>query len=990
MIPHFSRTHTSYFDALSFTATLESDANRIIAPNGTTARLKIISATSEGKNILPADFSKYFETKLDPIPAAGSQSNFIISTKDKSVTITAQVVYFIPLVDGTYADEKNSENFTITVSSAYLDSFLSTDNSQGEAYISADRNEKFYLNVVRKESVAATGKAENNFSVKILDDITGREIIAKIDGKNGKIEIPASVSKNIGVYRAIITGADGISGEMTFSVRAGELAKISLNPVSSAIVKDSETLVTLSLQDSLNNAVSADLFSVELIAENGSLVDVSGNSVQKLTLDIFDSNLIFGVRGNNSGKLKIFAKVKQSLPTGDKNFETNHEIDVIESANVKFQIDGNSAFQIGDAPRLVRVVIADDAGRTLEGFSSILSISVPSGAGEFSHQTVAINRGQSENLTFYPGMVAGQHNLTLNIPGIGILNNTPLTILPGKAMYIDSSVSNGQVSFALRDRYGNLTADNFVGFLTKNSENPIEIRFENGKYTIPEENGFYIMEVPEIANNIIYYDAEGKILANNDPLLAEKEKNLAENKIFQILPAHKYVTQIFSQKTNYDFRSDYNARYTVLAGGTFLREAEDIVFHADKDNSQSLAATTLLDSPLAEDVILSVFPGGGFRVGATDDAVFETSLEIERGFPVVHIRDSVRKNQVAKISYQLENATLKTCKNSENCETEKHNSTIVGKLLLDDNLGYSVTAEGGKIFVKNQNEILANFSTNGSLEISPNTSIRLKSEQNTAATAFEILHNGGVIAEILYHFDERNSVQVVENIFANISHVGPVMETSGYQIENFSDKILGANSSGILLSKNLQYDLFDPVKVGPSAITDIGTIAENAGAGWMDNNRMMLSFAAGDTVGESTKWFHTYMMINIGDPVATVDIDNKNAQTDGIDRSIGTQIADSRKTQIENFFERDMNADGFKDILVFYADGYVELLLNINGKFRNAGKIAYLPKVKNSLVEVADFQGDKFSDIVSLNQDGTLSLISNNDRKFAMQEIAVE
>lgn len=85
-----------------------------------------------------------------------------------------------------------------------------------------------------------------------------------------------------------------------------------------------------------------------------------------------------------------------------------------------------------------------------------------------------------------------------------------------------------------------------------------------------------------------------------------------------------------------------------------------------------------------------------------------------------------------------------------------------------------------------------------------------------------------------------------------------------------------------------------------------------------------------------------------------------------------------------------MNADGFKDILVFYADGYVELLLNINGKFRNAGKIAYLPKVKNSLVEVADFQGDKFSDIVSLNQDGTLSLISNNDRKFAMQEIAVE
>lgn len=34
---------------------------------------------------------------------------------------------------------------------------------------------------------------------------------------------------------------------------------------------------------------------------------------------------------------------------------------------------------------------------------------------------------------------------------------------------------------------------------------------------------------------------------------------------------------------------------------------------------------------------------------------------------------------------------------------------------------------------------------------------------------------------------------------------------------------------------------------------------------------MLLSYAAGDTVGEATKWFHTYTFVNLGDPVAHVD-----------------------------------------------------------------------------------------------------------------------
>lgn len=58
-----------------------------------------------------------------------------------------------------------------------------------------------------------------------------------------------------------------------------------------------------------------------------------------------------------------------------------------------------------------------------------------------------------------------------------------------------------------------------------------------------------------------------------------------------------------------DFAPDYNARYTILAGGAFLREGEDILYNTTPGQSQSLAVTTILDSPYKEDTLVSILPG---------------------------------------------------------------------------------------------------------------------------------------------------------------------------------------------------------------------------------------------------------------------------------------------------------------------------------------------------------------------------------------------
>lgn len=180
--------------------------------------------------------------------------------------------------------------------------------------------------------------------------------------------------------------------------------------------------------------------------------------------------------------------------------------------------------------------------------------------------------------------MAGKYNFTFNIPGIGIISNIPIEIKSGAPMYIDSRQSENEIIFTTRDRYGNIA--NYTGegrYSRGNADLDQILRFENGEAKIARENGTFVVEIPEIANNSIYIDASGNTLSPDNPLLADSEraKNLSDQKIFQILPVTKYVVTINDGKTNVKFGRTHNALYTVLAGGSFLKESRDILYEQD-------------------------------------------------------------------------------------------------------------------------------------------------------------------------------------------------------------------------------------------------------------------------------------------------------------------------------------------------------------------------------------------------------------------------
>ncbi len=82
-------------------------------------------------------------------------------------------------------------------------------------------------------------------------------------------------------------------------------------------------------------------------------------------------------------------------------------------------------------------------------------------------------------------------------------------------------------------------------------------------------------------------------------------------------------------------------------------------------------------------------------------------------------------------------------------------------------------------------------------------------------------------------------------------------------------------------------------------------------------------------MGEASKWFHTYTYVNLGDPVAHIEHRTVGTEIDGIDRTIGRQVASSTHGSIRSYTHKDMNHDGMEDIIVIYDDGFVELLVNI-------------------------------------------------------------
>ena len=101
----------------------------------------------------------------------------------------------------------------------------------------------------------------------------------------------------------------------------------SLSPISSALLKGSNTLVTLRLRDLFGNPVSADLHSIDLTAESGYFIMQNGEKKNTVHIDAIETEIPLTVGSDIAGDITIRATI-------DETISTETELRVFESARV--------------------------------------------------------------------------------------------------------------------------------------------------------------------------------------------------------------------------------------------------------------------------------------------------------------------------------------------------------------------------------------------------------------------------------------------------------------------------------------------------------------------------------------------------------------------------------------------------------------------------------------------------------------------------------
>lgn len=215
--------------------------------------------------------------------------------------------------------------------------------------------------------------------------------------------------------------------------------------------------------------------------------------------------------------------------------------------------------------------------------------------------------------------------------------------------------------------------------------------------------------------------------------------------------------------------------------------------------------------------------------------------------------------------------------------------------------------------------------------------------------------NEGVAPGVYLRQVSRVPMRNLETAFSGNSSVAP----QGYFYTNTAEELTSSQAPGLNYLSLESADKAD-------------------GVGFTGDNKNVLLFAAGNTVGEANLPYASDGGVVLGDP--TIQIDNKrdpdqpsnaNLMYDntGYTKDIGKQIlADTRN--VKNISEIDYDNDGDKDLFVAYENGDVRLLENLNRGESFEDRGVFLTFANGFLSStVLDINDDGWEDLVVATAD---------------------
>ncbi|MDD2487531.1 MAG: hypothetical protein PHS92_04120 [Candidatus Gracilibacteria bacterium] len=880
--------------------------------------------------------------------------------------------------------------------------------------VSAKKGEEIISNVTAGENIIFELKKQDRFNadlpmpssinLKVYDSISNVQILEKkninFTNSNGTAKYvfdDKSILEKSSVLKFEFNDGNGTYGYKEITILPSLLKTVKVTPSSNIIVKGGNVSVFIELLDEFGNYTKGSLYNLDgvITSSQGIFADSNSKNQKKAILEGFT---YLTAKASEVGDINMKFIVKND--TSNIEYNLPQPIKVIDYAKISLDIENKDNIVAGKEKHKINVIVKDRDGKKIDGFNSVLYFDFPKTSGSIEPNYVQIKDGKNEGeVNFVPNFVAGKDlKINLNLPGVNEFEGNVIEVLPDIPVKIEESISKDKIeakkgekailTAKMYDRYGN------VAYNAKNYKISFSIPDEYKTFAEFEGSSFSKEENVEqgIASTTLYVtDIPGSayIVANSNPGL-ESNTVVVNDSAGKSLTINGYSKDAILLDTYYFFNKEklenikYNSLYTVLLGadyGNITSEGYlggEIIFNKD---SRSLAVTSLLNNTNSRQTAFSFTPGGKYSENnRSDELDFNLEKEIgsDKDGTYISFYDSVYKDLISKVRVHLgDNTGLYSCSGTgsdiSNCSIGDNSSII----LKGFDEAKSIK-KGDELNLMYNGVELVKIGKNLKINKDPSVDFELDGDSKGNILGIKILSNDVFVGYI----GIKIATETIKIYNGTFTDDGLYIESASPKY-SFDYNYLGISSNGdkgisffkndFGADSNPDNDLIGPKK-------GIEDYENTNGIGWQEDNKMLLEFAAGSNVGDSTKFYQTYSTINLGDPVVKIT-PNKTSGQD-FDKSIGKRIFESNGEPIESYKKIDFNGDGQEDIVIFSESGKIKLLSNYAGQFKDMGYLAYVSDAGKLRKGVGDFSGDTYFDIAMVDNKGALLILDNTNGKF--------
>lgn len=857
--------------------------------------------------------------------------------------------------------------------------------------------------VMEESQIVADGESILNVEAQIFDDngqivseevnevqfsldnnlasFVGPSTVSTVNGK-ASVQIKSGTKSGQILLSADVTTDSYPSPKEPIDIVAGPVVSIDVDADTFLLVANnqSKSHIEITLRDAFGNIANNDFSQVAVFANTIAEMDPKADTNKEIigtqistfegraSLDLLakdkigTANMIFLLFDYELGE--EFATVGEDWEKIDFNGRVGATVsfEVVDKVGMEVKIlDNNSqpanSVAVGENKTLKFEVKLKHGNEKVSTYNGPIDFNIlTENLGDFvSKPPIKMVEGQllAENVKFKPDKSAGKAEIQIEIPGF-VSKVVSFDVVPGEAKTIqlnasaDSmTTSDGDSVFleaVLLDEFGNV-AENDEGKRIEFSATAATAELVNF------DPAAAISEAGKATTTIFSNGKSGKV-------------NLAA--IFEGLETGTATLDIV-KRIDGPLAEDFAPRslYMSLLGGNFGNEmARENLAQRMLFNGQTQAVSAVTSSADGDQKLLGVDSKGQINL-LSNSIEAELVAATDEKYHQIIFSDVVEDSELASLFFVPEEGLEMVLLEEGDVLSKQNGRGIFLKPLGPMEGEAEISEKEDGVYIEQGGERKVKIDSLGRVSINDDGfGVRLPvKEDNLKVSSFSLVVTQADNPVLLINFKNAFDTNIrrlsknsrTDNLFPGF-HIKQLKESERYELVNaFSGNSSDAPLGAYLIDKENPLD--------PSQAPVMG---DDFGLGFEGDNKHMLLFSAGNSVGESQMPYASEAGITYGDPTIRLEVEEDLvSDATHYSKDLG-KVLYNGQTPIQDLINFDINGDERDDLLMVYENGIIRLLENVNTRrrFLDRGEILNIYSGVTSLTKI-DINNDGLDDLVA-------------------------